>query len=235
VAYNAKLDQILISVRSFNEFWILDHSTTTKEAAGHTGGRSGKGGDLLYRWGNPAAYRAGKAADQKLFAQHDASWIADGLPGAGNILVFSNGGGRPGGNYSSVEEIVPAVDATGKYTQTPGGRFGPEESVWSYAAPKKSDFFAPLMSGAQRLPNGNTLICTGYGGTIFEVTPKGDTVWKYIVPNDSRSLFGSFSNPGLIFGGTVAGNPVFRAYRYANDYPGLAGKELPAGKTIDGL
>jgi hypothetical protein len=235
VAYNAKLDQILISVRSFNEFWVLDHSTTTKEAAGHTGGRGGKGGDLLYRWGNPAAYRAGKAADQKLFAQHDASWVADGLPGAGNILVFSNGGGRPGGNFSSVEEIVPAIDATGKYALTPAGRFGPDEPIWNYAAPKKSDFFAPLMSGAQRLPNGNTLICTGYGGAIFEVTPKGDTVWKFIVPNDSRSLFGAFSNPGVALGGTVGGNPVFRAYRYGSQYPGLAGKELVAGKTIDGL
>jgi hypothetical protein len=79
VSYNAKLDQILISVRSFNEFWIIDHSVTTKEAAGHTGGRSGKGGDLLYRWGNPSAYRAGKTSDQKLFAQHDAHWIPEGL------------------------------------------------------------------------------------------------------------------------------------------------------------
>ena len=55
VAYNAELDQVLLNVLEFNEFWIIDHSTTTAEAAGHTGGKHGKGGDLLYRWGNPRA------------------------------------------------------------------------------------------------------------------------------------------------------------------------------------
>ena len=75
------LDQIVISVHEFSEFWIIDHSTTTAEAAGHTGGRSGKGGDLLYRWGNPRVYRAGTKADQTLFAQHNAQWIPPGLPG----------------------------------------------------------------------------------------------------------------------------------------------------------
>ncbi|MGC8644373.1 MAG: hypothetical protein ACP5XB_31305, partial [Isosphaeraceae bacterium] len=60
-----ELDQILLSVHSFSEIWIIDHGTTTAEAATHKGGRSGKGGDLLYRWGNPQAYRAGTAADQQ--------------------------------------------------------------------------------------------------------------------------------------------------------------------------
>ena len=55
VAYNAKLDQVIVSLRNFSEIWVIDHSTSTKEAAGQTGGRSGKGGDLLYRWGNPQA------------------------------------------------------------------------------------------------------------------------------------------------------------------------------------
>ena len=64
IAYNAKLDQIVLSVRGCNEIWFLDHSTTTKEAAGHTGGKHGKGGDLIYRWGNPAAYKRGTDARQ---------------------------------------------------------------------------------------------------------------------------------------------------------------------------
>src|SRR5262245_54155150 len=67
VAYNPKLDQIAVSVWNFSEVWIIDHSTTTAEAASHMGGKSGKGGDLLYRWGNPRAYRAGTEKDQKLF------------------------------------------------------------------------------------------------------------------------------------------------------------------------
>src|SRR5262249_42833208 len=66
VAYNPDLDQVILSLRSFSEFYVIDHSTTTREAAGHTGGRAGKGGDFLYRWGNPRAYRAGGAEDQQL-------------------------------------------------------------------------------------------------------------------------------------------------------------------------
>ena len=97
VAYNAALDQIMLSVHSFHEIWVIDHSTTTAEAAGSTGGKRGKGGDLLYRWGNPVVYHAGKVSDQQLFGQHHAHWIPPGRPGAGNLLVFNNGSRRPGG------------------------------------------------------------------------------------------------------------------------------------------
>src|SRR5207245_6277174 len=90
VAYNADLDQIMLTVRAFSEFWIIDHSTTSAEAKGHTGGRGGKGGDLLYRWGNPQAYRAGRMEDQRLFAQHDAHWIPRGRLGEGHVMVFNN-------------------------------------------------------------------------------------------------------------------------------------------------
>jgi hypothetical protein len=236
VAYNPQLDQIMICPRRFHEFWIIDHSTTKAEAAGHMGGKSGKGGDLLYRWGNPRAYRAGTQADQQLFAQHDAHWIPDGLPGAGHVLIFNNGGGRPGGNFSSVDEIVLPVDSEGKYAHKTGTRFGPEKPVWSYAAPKKSEFFAAMMSGAQRLPNGNTLVSTGFGGTIFEVKASSETVWKFITPNDS-SLGMSGPGGGKGFGGFggFGGTAIFRAYRYGPDYSGLAGKDLTPGATIDQL
>jgi len=94
VFYNEALDQVMLSVRNFSEFWIIDHSTTTAQAAGHTGGRLGHGGDLIYRWGNPRAY--GLAAPQQLFGQHNAQWIAPGLPGAGHVLVFNNGDAKRG-------------------------------------------------------------------------------------------------------------------------------------------
>jgi hypothetical protein len=219
VAYNSELDQIMLTVRAFNEFWIIDHSTTSTEAKGHVGGRNGKGGDLLYRWGNPQAYRAGTKADQRLFAQHDAHWIARGRPGAGHVLVFNNGLGRPGGDYSSVDEIVLPVDALGRYSREPETAYGPQEPIWSYTAPTKSDFSAGFMSGAQRLPNGNTLICDGVSGTIFEVTPNKEVVWKYTYTGTGRS-----GPRGL--GPPMNRNPVFRAYRYGADYADLAGKDL---------
>jgi hypothetical protein len=179
--YNEKLDQILISVHGFNEIWVIDHGTTTKEAASHTGGRYGRGGDLLYRWGNPQAYRTGSAADQKLFGQHDATWVTD-ASGTTHILIFNNGHGRSDGDYSSVDEIAPPLNAEGIYTLQEGTAYGPGELVWCYTRPEKSEFFSSHISGAQRLPNGNTLICAGEQGDFFEVTAKGDTVWQYINP-----------------------------------------------------
>ena len=182
VAYNPKLDQIMLSVRAFNELWVTDHSTTTREAASHTGGRSGKGGDLLYRWGNPANYRAGSEKDQTLFSQHDARWVDEGYPGEGNITIFNNGTGRPEGDYSSVEEIVPPVKPDGTYEILPSKAFGPETPTWSYRAENKMDFFSSFISGAERLPNGNTLVCSGAPGDFFELTPQKKVVWKYLNP-----------------------------------------------------
>ena len=88
IAYNATLDQIVLSVRGCNEIWTLDHSTTLAEAAGHSGGRHGRGGDLIYRSGNPAACGRGTARDKQLIQQHDAEWIPDGCPGAGHLTIF---------------------------------------------------------------------------------------------------------------------------------------------------
>ncbi|HRX84814.1 MAG TPA: aryl-sulfate sulfotransferase [Phycisphaerae bacterium] len=180
VAYNAELDQIALSIHNFNEIWIIDHSTTTAEAAGHTGGRSGHGGDLLYRWGNPRAYSRGAAGDQQLFAQHDARWIPTGTPGAGHLLVFNNGTHRPGGaQYSSIVEIAPPVDARGNYRLEAGKPFEPAEPAWEYKATQPEEFFSSHISGAERLANGNTLICSGEQSRIFEVTAAGKIVWDY--------------------------------------------------------
>ncbi|CAK8718630.1 hypothetical protein KKHLCK_07795 [Candidatus Electrothrix laxa] len=151
------MDQILFSVRQQSEIWVIDHSTTTEEAAGHTGGNRGKGGDLLYRWGNPAVYRAGSSADQQLFVQHDAEWIESGYPGEGNILIFNNGDGRADGEYSAIMEIEPPVDSSGNYALTLGEAYGPAAPVWSYTASPSTDFYADHISGQQRQPNGNTL------------------------------------------------------------------------------
>ena len=182
VDYNPEFDQILIDIHNFNEVWVIDHSTTTEEAAGHSGGNSGKGGDLLYRWGNPEAYDAGTASDQKLFFQHDASWIKPGLPGEGHILVFDNGNNRPGGEYSSVDEFAPPVDANGEYYLESGSAYGPEDYTWSYTASPPNSFYSPVFGGAQRLKDGNTLICNGIPGKFFEVTPDKITVWQYTNP-----------------------------------------------------
>jgi hypothetical protein len=227
IAYNAELDQIALSVLGVNEIWIIDHSTTTEEARGSTGGRYGKGGDLLYRWGNPFIYRALPESEQALFAQHDVTWIPDGYPGAGNLMIYNNGRGRPDGDYSSVVVIEPPMTPDGGYTIEPGKPFGPEEPVWEYTAPNKTDFYSSFISGARRLPNGNTLICQGSDGTFFEVTQDKEVVWRYVNPvigPEGSSHRGEDEEPT---------NAVFRAYRYGPDHPGLQGKDLSPGPLLE--
>lgn len=201
IDYNEDFDQIILSVHGFDEFWVIDHSTTTLEAASHEGGIYGMGGDLLYRWGNPAAYRAGDQDDQVFYRQHDAQWIEAGLPGAGNILVYNNGSGRPDGAYSTVDEIAPDINGDGSYPLVTGSAFGPATKEWTYIADNPTDFYSQRISGAQRLPNGNTLICEGRSGYLFEVTYDGDIVWSYQNTDGTR---------------------VYRAYRYPKDYEGLS-------------
>lgn len=226
--YRADVDQIMLSVRSFSEVWVIDHSTTTAEAAGSTGGRSGKGGDLLYRWGNPVAYHAAPVSAQQFYQQHDAHWIPQGRPGAGNMLVFNNGNRRPGDEHSTVDELVIPMDAAGRYARPASGPYGPDKPAWSHASPNKTDFYSFYVSGAQRLPNGNTLICSGAQGTFFEVTPEGETVWRYVNPLRSKVVA-----PNAQAAAPDRCNHVFRAYRYAPDYPGLAGKFLTPGETLE--
>jgi len=180
VSYNAQLDQIMITSRNFDELWVIDHNTTTAEAANHTGGAHGRGGDLLYRWGNPQAYGASNGSDHILWGPHDAQWIAPGLPGEGNIIIFNNGQNlymtRPEGRYSSVEELVPPVNDTGDYYLALGSAYGPSNLTWYYNASPPQDFFAFAMGGVERLPNGNTLVCGGSAGITLEVDSLGNEV-----------------------------------------------------------
>ena len=172
IDYNADLDQIILSPRTYSEIWVIDHHTTTEEA-------KGAAGDLLFRWGNPATYNTGAPEDRPLYFQHDPNWIPDGYPGAGHILIFDNGSNqRP---YSRVVEIKLPTDDTGAYIMKPDEPTT-ADVVWEYRADPPEDFYSALISSAQRQPNGNTLITEGLKGRIFEVTPDGKTVWEYLMP-----------------------------------------------------
>ena len=231
IGYNADLDQISLSVRGNSELWVIDHQITTAQAASHTGGRYNKGGDLLYRWGNPQQYDAGTAASQVLFQQHDAEWIPAGRPGAGDMLIFNNGIGR---NYSTVDEITPPVDAAGNYSLTTGSAYGPSSPTWTYQAPTPADFYSAEISGAQRLPNGNTLICEGVKGNLFEVTAAGEIVWRYVCPvANTGPLAQGDSIPEDPVHADQYMNAVFQVDRYAPDYAGLLGRDLTAGAPIE--
>lgn len=226
IDYNEELDQIVISSRSMSEIWIIDHSTTTAEAASHSGGNSGKGGDILYRWGNPEVYDQGTAADQQLFNQHNATWIPKNYPDEGKIMVFSNiHTDMSGQNFSKVVVIDPPVDALGNYSYTSGQAYLPAAPFWEYTASNPPDFFSPNISGAQRLRNGNTLICEGAPGRAFEVAANKEICWEYECPANG--------NGGINQGNNPLGNSMFRLERYYADFPGFIGKDLTPGLPVE--
>jgi hypothetical protein len=225
IDYNPDLDQILISVRNSDEIWILDHSTTTAEAASHSGGLYGKGGDILYRWGNAAAYNRAPLSQQKLFGQHGAQWIGEGLEDAGKIILFNNGNGRPGTDYSTGETLDPPQDANGGYPVPVTDPFGPEETQIIYGDQPSDWLYSPYLSNAQRLPSGNTLMNYGSLGTLLEISPEKEVLWEYVIP-----LVGDVPVPQ---GQTANNNWSFRAYRYPPDYSGLTGLDLSPNGTIE--
>ncbi|MBI4721702.1 MAG: aryl-sulfate sulfotransferase [Candidatus Stahlbacteria bacterium] len=188
VDYNEALDQIVFSSHTISELYIIDHSTTTSEAASHTGGNSGMGGDFLYRWGNPRVYNRGDSSDQHFYVIHGVNWIDPGLPGEGNILAFNNGDRTGTSNdYSIVEEIVPPLNGYNYYI-APDSAFGPAEPVWIYSDP--GTFYSQHLAGAQRLPNGNTLIVEATdNGKLWEVTSSGAIDWSYSIGGQTTNAF----------------------------------------------
>jgi len=204
IDYNPDLDQILLSIHNFNEIWIIDHSATTGEAASHTGGIYGKGGDILYRWGNPITYNAGTKNEQAYFGQHGATWVKPEYPEEGNILVFNNGAGESE-RYSTIDEIIPPIDENGHYEYTENQAYEPKEQNWIFSTENPQDMYSMITSNVLRLPNGNTLICASNQGHFLEVTYEKELVWEYSNPYP----------PGFINKG------VARIQWYSDDYPGL--------------
>ncbi|GGD55874.1 hypothetical protein GCM10011361_23040 [Muriicola marianensis] len=248
VSYNPDLDQIVISVPGYGEIFVIDHSTTTEEARGDSGGRWGHGGDLLYRWGNPANYGKGAEEDQQLYGQHDSKWIPEGYPGAGNLMVYNNDIPHPDnklpnmwaslagktdpemnvavgdvGNYSAVHEWSIPSEETGVYEPGEEGVFGPAEPDWTYTAPDLYSMYSAFISGAHRLRNGHTFITQGMQGRLIEIDENGKLVWEYWTPYkfDYTLPDGSPAQPTgpFIFG-------LFRATLYPQDHPAFTGKTL---------
>jgi hypothetical protein len=215
VDYLAAQDLILVSTPRLSEIWVIDHSTTTQEAAGSAGGKWKKGGDLLYRWGNARNYGAGDDAGRQLFAQHNATWQPGAKTGELRVLLFNNGAQRPVREYSSVEELVLPFDPERGFVRDATKPFGPDAPVWSYSEPEH--FFSSFISGAQRLPNGDTLICEGAKGRVFEITGAGEIVWDYLSP------LGGEIEPSPQ-GGKAPPKALFRATSLAKNHPGLAGR-----------
>ena len=226
IDYNEKLDQIIVSSPHFNEFWIIDHSTSTEQAAQSYGGNSNKGGDLLYRWGNPLTYGRGDSLNQSLFFQHNVHWIKEGLPNAGKIMLFNNGDdSRP---YSSVDIIdvpVNPIDSSTYLSPTFNNPYLPLEPFYSYS--DSTLFNSPRVSSAQLLENGNTFICSGWQGRIFEIENQSNSiVWDYVLPVNIGGI-------NVNQGDEPLQNLIFKSTKYLSTFAGFNFLDLQPTSPIE--
>jgi hypothetical protein len=155
-------------------------------------------GSIVWRLGPDFTVSPETRAIRQMIGQHHAHLIPKGLPGAGNLLVFDNGGAA---GYGPPNPVAPTGRGTLARPTSRVLEINPVtlELVWSYTNPR---FFSTNISGAQRLVNGNTLITAGAGGRLFEVTREGAIVWEYIYPPAAPN----------------AANTVYRAYRVPFDW-----------------
>lgn len=170
IDYDPILNQIAFSSHWTDELYIIDHSTTTAEAASHAGGHSGKGGDFLYRYGNPEAYEASGTA--VLNVVHDAHFIPEGTPNEGYLVAFVNKG--VSSSQSSVDQV--ALPRNGyNYDLTLGQAYAPS----NYTLRHECNGYTSNQGNSQQLPNGNMLVCMAFLGSIYEVDPNGTTIWTH--------------------------------------------------------
>ncbi len=199
VTYNEALDQVMVSSRNLNEVYIIDHSTTIKQAKHGSGGKYGKGGNFLYRWGNPHAY--GQKGPQQLFGQHSPYWIPAHYPYANKIMINNDGFDRCQGDTLCLTtvNIIDPRDSAGHYKMLHDSTYAPRKPSWTYPAPEP--LWNPFEGGAQMLSSGNVLICSATKGIFYEINAAGDIVWEYKL---------SPQNP-----------KAFRCTQYDSNYPGI--------------
>ena len=266
--YNPTTGHIAISCNRPNEIYIVDHDGTF--AAGNPEEShelaASEAGDFLYRFGNPANYGQGEhpyyakknwalqefSGHLQVGGVHDIQWIKDGLPGAGNLLLFNNGLSVPRayGDFdpqAEFMEINPYLGENGvemdHYVNPPEAGYTnvmPGTRRSSVSGPRASrrlfsnqivsighttdDFSSHHGSAVQRLPNGNTLVQLAEPGRMVELTPDGEVVWDYVNP---------VTWGGEIVKTVITGNPDHQnvmngwsPFRWVPDFPGLAGKDL---------
>lgn len=251
--YNPELDQVVInSVQG--EFYVIDHNTTTEEAMGPKGDFLYRFGDpARYQQGDPPSMNQnrtkGSSGHKQIGGSHDIQWIDAGLPGEGNFLIFNNG------QYlfeQTAQSYIYEIDGyrksdgsrSGNYVNPPdAGYFRQEyhpdmhksprelsnQLVWLYGSKSNQGFFSHIGAGTQRLPNGNTLICSDTEGHFFEVTEECELAWEYI--NPITRDYGVLKTIGDMI---PMANSAFRCYRYGTDHPAMQGKDLtPRGLITD--
>ena len=212
------------------------------------------GDPAKYDQGNPPSvldnWEKSTAGHKQLGGAHNIQWIRPGLPGEGHFLVFDNAQNLFELTAQSyLLEINPFLNSsavnTGNFVNPPTAGYyvvnSPDANlmkekknvskqiVWRYSSKNNTTFYSSIGSGVQRLPNGNTLVCSMNDGHFFEISPTDTSiVWEYINPVTNSGIKRIKTDNYPTFNG------VFRACRYAADHPALAGHDLTPGATMTG-
>ena len=176
--YDPLNDVIYLSVNYYDEIWVIDHSTTIEESQTDSGGNYNKGGDLIYRFGNPNTYNS--IGDKIFDKNHFPNLLEDGVDGEGNVLVYVNG--------NSTEQSVVYELQMPDYFNLDSNSNNEPEIVWSYS---NEEIYSGKLCGAVRLSNGNTLITEADHG-LWEVTPEGNVVWKFLKDEEIGNFWRSY-------------------------------------------
>jgi len=262
IDYNQALDQIVVNSVG-GEFYVIDHGKTfiSNNPVASIALAASTNGDFIYRFGDPARYNQGSypsiltnwtestTGNKQIGGTHHVSWIPDGKPGAGHLLMFSNSQNLFEHTQASyVFEVNANIDAstndTSAYVNPPTAGYdtwpppGPNtdkvpklmsrQIVWHYASKAAHGIFSHIGSSAQRLANTNTLVCADTEGHIIEVTPSGEAVWEYICPVVPGGVIKYKRDNWPMY------NSIFRAFRYRSSDPPLVGRSLTPGATITG-
>ena len=167
IDYDAVNDIIYLSVNFYNEVWVIDHSTSKEEAVTNSGGNFNKGGNLIYRFGNPAAY-GNNNGNQLFFNNHFPNILENnGIGSNRNVLIYMNG------NVEKQSKIIE-IRVPHPFNLLPDINNDPE-IIWEFT---NTELYSPILGGAVRLPNGNTLI-TEPGFGFWEITNEKEIVWKF--------------------------------------------------------
>ncbi|MFT5858222.1 MAG: hypothetical protein ACI865_000306 [Flavobacteriaceae bacterium] len=223
--YNESLDMILLSSPMLNEIFIIDHSTSSIEASSNSGGIYGEGGDLLWRWGNPANYNGGDTTEQQLSFQHDPQWVDRGTIYTNMISVFSNQEVDGATNVSTAKIIEFSFDSINNLFPVVDNSYLPETTFFEYQL--ADSLFSAHISGLEVQENDNILIASGGNSTFIEIDTNSQVVWKYIVPIKTDSQIASQGDTNLVL------KRIFQPKKYSIDFSGFVGQDTSPKPPIE--
>ena len=203
IDYNPKTDQILLNSRNTSEVWIIDHSTTTQEAAGNTGGNYNKGGQILFRWGNPEAHQRGTESDIRMYGSHGTYWIKD-HPEYEDYILYFNNWNIDQQSLSTIEMIKPSSPNSGEFVLNQDSTYTLDEHIIVYGGDQQAESLSSrYYSNAEITPVG-FLINEGQTGHLFEINNQNEIVWD----------------------ATALERLTFKVHSYSPDYEGFTNHDL---------